>query len=408
MSGIGEFFQLRAAQKALGFNLLLPAPLPEWVQADEHRLRQVLSNLLGNALKFTERGYIELRVAVDGDRIRFEVHDTGIGIAPEDRERIFAPFQQTTLPQLAAQGAGLGLAISQRLVRLMGGELHVESVVGQGSVFWFTVQLPQITAPASTRGGDRVITGYGGSRRRVLVVDDEPANRDVLSDMLTGVGFDVVTAGGAESALAATAAERFDLILLDLRLPGIDGLTLAPRLREAAGGPIAIVALSASVYPVDRDRAIASGCDEFVAKPVHEQELWAAIGRLLRLEWVLSEGRGARRDSATPFELVPLPAVPALDELIALADCGDVLKLTEVLAAMRAADPLLTPFVDRIESLASSYQMRALSEALQQARSLATRRFREEQNPSSVGGAVPLADRKTDGRQTLPPRENTP
>ena len=357
---LAEFFQARAAQAHLGFSFTSLSPVPEWVVVDEHRLRQVLTNLLGNALKYTEQGHIELRLeALNAARpaarapeaaatalVRFEVRDTGIGVAPEDGTRIFAAFQQAAPPHLAAQGAGLGLAIAQRLVQLMGGQLKVESPwppsgtnrPGRGSRFWFELELPLAPDPQPA-GLTRVVTGYRGDRRRILIVDDEANNRALLRDSLGGLGFAIEEADGAAPALAACAHARPDAVLLDLRMPQVDGLALAPKLRQAVAGPLVIIALSASVYPIDRDQALAAGCDEFLGKPVNEAELFAALARLIGVDWIQGEGRQPARDATTPLEQLARPTPAALDELLALAECGDVLRLTEMLAELRRTDP---------------------------------------------------------------------
>ena len=368
---LAEQFQTRAAQKGLGFDHHQPTPLPEWVLADEHRLRQVLTNLLGNAIKFTETGEVALAVAAQPSNgaVRFEVRDTGIGIAGEDLPRIFAPFQQAASAALAAQGAGLGLAISERLVNLMGGRLHVESQPGAGTRFWFEVQLPPSDPPALASDAPRIVTGYRGPRRRVLVVDDEANNRELLRDLLGGLGFGVVEADGGVQALAACEHESFDLALVDLRMPAIDGLTLIPRLAAAAHPPQRVVALSASVFPIDRTQAVAAGADDFLPKPIHEPTLFAALERLLGLEWTHASGRPepAPRGSNAPWEQLPLPSRPALTELLALIDGGDVLGLEEKLRALRVSDPASAPFLDRLAALAANYQMATLSEVVRHA-----------------------------------------
>lgn len=366
---LAEQFQTRAAQKGLGFDHHQPTPVPEWVLADEHRLRQVLTNLLSNAIKFTESGEIALTIAVAPDQaVRFEVRDTGIGIAAEDLQRIFAPFQQADSGPLAAQGAGLGLAISERLVALMGGRLQVESSPGVGARFWFDVKLPVSDAPALASHAPRVVTGYRGPRRRALVVDDEMNNRELMHDLLGGLGFEVTDVGGGEQALAECARDSFAVAFVDLRMPGIDGLALIPLLRAAAHAPDRIVVLSASVFPIDRTQAIAAGADDFLPKPVHEPTLFATLARLLDLEWIYATGTGSEvRDSNTPWELLAVPSREVLNQLRPFIDSGDVLGLDEKLHALRVEHPTCAAFIDRLASLAANYQMSALSEALDKA-----------------------------------------
>ncbi len=373
---LAEQFQARAAQKGLGFDHHQPTPVPEWVLADEHRLRQILTNLLGNAVKFTARGEVALTVSVSPASsfdaqlalFRFEVRDTGIGIAAEDLSRIFAPFQQADSGPLAAQGAGLGLAISERLVALMGGRLQVESAPGAGARFWFDVKLPVREAPALASPVPRRVIGYRGPRRAALVVDDELNNRELMCDLLGGLGFAVTEVEGGEQALAACARETFAVAFVDLRMPGIDGLALIPRLRASTHAPDRIVVLSASVFPLDRTQAIAAGADDFLPKPVHEPSLFATLGRLLDLEWSYATGPGAEaRGSNTPWELLPVPPRDVLNQLRPFIDSGDVLGLDEKLHALRAEHATFAAFFDRLAALATNYQMNALSEAVDHA-----------------------------------------
>ncbi|HLP01909.1 MAG TPA: ATP-binding protein, partial [Opitutaceae bacterium] len=360
LAHLTEVFEPRAAQKSLAWSLHGETPLPDLVLADEARLRQVLYNLLGNALKFTKHGRIELRVAAHEHRIRFTVADTGIGIAAADQAAIFGLFHQAAGPALSAHGAGLGLAISQRLVRLMGGEITVESSPGAGSRFSFAVELPPAlgTPPAGT---EKIPTGYRGPRRRVLVVDDEAVNREVLRALLAPLGFLVDEAETAEAALAQVAAHAPDLVLMDLRLRGLDGLAATRRLRALPhGAALRIIAISASVFPLDRAQALEAGCDEFEPKPFRAASLLAAIGRLLNLEWTTA-------DSAAPFappETLPpdwrVPASSTLAQLEELADLGDLVAMRAALTAARATQPDTAPFLDTLAYFAAHAELAPL------------------------------------------------
>jgi len=360
LAHLTEVFEPRAAQKSLAWSLHGETPLPDLVLADEARLRQVLYNLLGNALKFTERGRIELRVAAHEHRVRFTVVDTGIGIAAADQAAIFNLFHQAAGPALSAHGAGLGLAISQRLVRLMGGEITVESSPGAGSRFSFAVELPPAlgTPPAAS---EKIPTGYRGPRRRVLVVDDEAVNREVLHALLAPLGFLVDEAETAEAALAQVAARAPDLVLMDLRLRGLDGLAATRRLRALPhGDALRIIAISASVFPLDRAQALEAGCDEFEPKPFRAASLLVAIGRLLNLEWTTA-------DSAAPFappETLPpdwrVPAPSALAQLEELAEFGDLVALRAALTAARATQPNAAPFLDALAHFAAHAELASL------------------------------------------------
>jgi signal transduction histidine kinase/ActR/RegA family two-component response regulator len=368
LAHLTEVFEPRAAQKGLAWSLHGETPLPDLVLADEARLRQVLYNLIANALKFTERGRVALQVAAHGPQVRFTVADTGIGIAPADRARIFGLFHQAAGPALSAQGAGLGLAISQRLARLMGGEITVESEPGSGSRFSFEVRLPPAAAPVATPV-ERVPVGYRGPRRRVLVVDDEPVNREVLRALLAPLGFEVEEAPDGETALARVADRPPDLVLMDLRLRGLDGLAATRRLRARPGGAaLRIVAISASVFPLDRTEATEAGCDDFHPKPVRNAELLATIGRLLGLDWEWApEGPPAAPPGHLAADGVP-PSAAVLAELGEHAELGDLAALRATLARARAAEPAAAGFLDALAQLAAQAQLPALRAALDEAR----------------------------------------
>ena len=372
---LADVFRPRAAEKEIVFHLEAAATLPQMVRTDGPKLRQVLFNLLGNAVKFTDRGRVELRASrAAGGRVFFEIEDTGMGIPPEQQETIFLPFHQATDPARAAQGTGLGLSISARLVELMGGALRVASAPGVGSRFFFDLDLPEI---AGTAGGGRAAAshaapppvGYRGPRRHILVVDDEPANRAVLGELLLPLGFQVSEAHGGADCLARCGGDHApDLVLLDLLMPAPDGFETARRLRAnpAVERALKIVALSASVFAQVRDDALAAGCDEFLTKPIDETQLFGTLARLLGLDWVL-----ANEAAGLPIAPAPAPKIQRLpreetDALLALALAGDVVKIRARLRelATRFNDPLLA----ELETLATGFQLERLTHALQRPR----------------------------------------
>ncbi|MBP6863633.1 MAG: response regulator [Candidatus Didemnitutus sp.] len=371
LAHVTEVFAPRAAQKGIAFSVRDETRLSDALLADEARLRQVLFNLVGNALKFTERGSVALSVeavgpeaASAGDgvrRLRFTVRDTGIGIAASEQAAIFDLFHQAAGPHLSAEGVGLGLAISQRLVRLMGGVILVESTPGEGSRFWF--DLPLAEAPAGMVQTREILpTRYRGPRRRVLVVDDKVVNREVLRALLEPCGLEVEEADDGASAVARVAARLPDLVLMDLRLTGVDGLTATRRIRALPGGAgVRIVAISASVFPVDRTLALEAGCDDFEPKPIVATRLLATIGRLLAIEWeyaapVLSEGPAP---GTLPSDWL-LPSRTELEQLDALAELGDLRALRAQLAAMRQGGNETALFLDALDSLAAQAQLARL------------------------------------------------
>lgn len=364
----------RAEQKGLEFVFAAAADLPELVVGDALKLRQVLDNLLGNAIKFTARGSVTLRVVPavagrDPDLFEFEVLDTGVGIASSDLANLFQPFQQAVDGRPPEPGTGLGLAISQRLVELMNGKLAIDSVRGTGSRFSFTVRLPvlAITADASAERS-RTISGYEGSRRHLLVVDDVTVNRKVLRELLEPLGFGVLEAASGLEALAIAASSPPDLVFLDLRMPGMDGLELAKRLRALpAGRRIKLIAMSASVLSFNREDAFAAGCDDFLPKPFREDDLLSRLGLALRLDWKATTiGPAATVGSRTPFVASQL-APELLAELLAIARRGEIIALRRRLAGLRGEQGGADPLIDALDALAKSYRMERIRELLETA-----------------------------------------
>ncbi|MEO8256130.1 MAG: CHASE domain-containing protein [Acidobacteriota bacterium] len=282
-------------------------PIP--VIGDAPKLRQVLINLLGNAVKFTQDGLIIVRLQDQDGRWRFEVADSGPGIAHEVRDRVFEPFQQCQRGS-GLGGTGLGLAIARRYVELMGGSLGVESMPGHGSRFHFTLDLPASATPFAL---DPVRAGTcrlaPGRHVRALVVDDEPGNRNVLSAMLRMAGCDSTMAENGWQAIQAVRELRPDIVFMDMRLPGLDGIQ-ATRLilNDPGAAPVRIVATSASVLDNERERSLAAGCDDFLSKPYRMEDVYDCVGGLLDVEFVEGgSSSAAARWSAADLARITLP-----------------------------------------------------------------------------------------------------
>ena len=291
---LDDIMRIKAAEKQLSFLVDCDASLPSAVMVDEKRLRQVLLNLLSNAIKFTHNGLVQLSVKVVARdaggkdiRVRFEVRDSGVGVRPEDQARIFEPFEQAGDARSRAAGTGLGLAISRQLVRLMGGELCLQSEMGVGSLFWFELSLAMGEAAQQQRLEPQAqVTGYEGPRRTILVVDDVEANRDMLHELLRPLGFETTEAMDGQDALDKMTQARPDLVLMDLAMPVMDGLEATRRMREsAAWRDLPVIALSANASSADRVEALAAGANIFMSKPFQSMALIQHIGQSLGLKW---------------------------------------------------------------------------------------------------------------------------
>jgi signal transduction histidine kinase/ActR/RegA family two-component response regulator len=306
IQGIAKIIQYQAQSKKVYFAVEAPDSLPELVIGDERLLRQVLLNLLGNAVKFTDRGGVTLRISKiaaavqDGalrgglhftapsTHLRFEVVDTGIGISPDQIERIFLPFEQAGDHSQRAKGVGLGLTISQRLLRLMHSELYVRSRQAEGSTFWFDLAFPIVEAMTPAHSAPlNTLTGYEGCRQTVLVVDDEPRNRMMLEDMLAALGFEVVLAANGWEAIEQSKLHKPCLILMDQVMPHLNGDEAVKLIRQMPTlEKVVIFGVSASAFETDQARSMAAGCDAFLPKPVSWRRLTALLERHLHLEWV--------------------------------------------------------------------------------------------------------------------------
>jgi PAS domain S-box-containing protein len=281
-----ELFASRARGKGLELSVAAGPDLPAAVRGDPGRLRQVLLNLVGNAVKFTERGSVRVGVAAAPDGLRFEIVDTGIGIPAESFARLFQSFSQVDGSTTRRyEGTGLGLAISRQLVELMRGRIGAESEPGRGSKFWFEVPLARGRAPARDEEPALPAPVAASRRLRVLVVEDNSVNQKVLLMLLRRLGHAAEAVAGGREALESLAGIRYDLILMDCQMPDMDGYetTRELRRREAPDGPrTPVVALTANVLPEDRQRCFEAGMDEFLAKPVRIEDLARVLADRLR------------------------------------------------------------------------------------------------------------------------------
>ncbi len=274
-----DLWRPAAEEKGLAFSCDIAPEVPDWVRGDDARLRQILQNLLSNAVKFTAAGAVRLEVAMRGDAVLFSVIDTGPGLDEETQGRLFQGFTQadSTVARRFG-GTGLGLAISRELARLMGGDVALTSRLGHGARF--DLRLP--LAAAAPEGQARSADPAGLERDlRVLVVDDNPTNQEVARALLGAIGVEVEAAGGGEEGLAALAAASFDLVLMDIHMPGMNGVEALAAIRAAGHAALPVVALTADAMAGERDRLLALGFDGYVSKPIDPAELISALGAAL-------------------------------------------------------------------------------------------------------------------------------
>lgn len=374
LENVVELCRVRAELKNVTCRLQYDPELSVGVYADEKRLQQVLLNLIGNAVKFTDSGAVTLCVTRgQADGVRFEVRDTGRGMTPEELERIFQPFEQAGSRQQQAEGTGLGLAICQSIVQLMGGHIEVSSELGVGSTFWFEVSLPPVENWSHGLQSDRIgqIVGIRDRHPRVLVVDDKWENRSVLVHLLSPIGFEVREAADAHAGLRLAIAQPPDVIISDLSMPGMDGLEMIRRMRQSETlAQIPILVSSASVFTSDRYQSFAAGANDFVGKPIDASDLLQKLKQHLHLVWIYADAVPDSRDASIPASNqtdMMLPPSEAIDELYALTMKGNMKAIIRYLEDLVKTHPQFTPFATKVTQLAEAFDDEAILHCLDRA-----------------------------------------
>ena len=392
LQGITDMFRLQLRAKDVELIYQPLTILPNIMYGDEKRLRQVLINLLGNAVKFTDRGNVSLIInaqlvnaqandsssnnSICNYKIRFTITDTGVGIAPDKLEDIFLPFQQVGDRARHHSGTGLGLPICQKIVEMMGGQLQVESSLEVGSTFWFEIELTEVPHhPVPSLIDSRTITGYFGDRRKILIVDDKTENRMVLTDLLTPLGFIVAEAIDGDDCL--TQAQIFcpDLILLDMVMPKLDGHETTKQLRQLSMfAQTAIVMVSASAFNQDRHLSLEVGCNAFIAKPIEPDHLFYTMRSLLNLEWQYEDLNVAEVSLFSPktnpnYQAIAQPLIPPpqamLSKLMQLARMGDIIAIQDEVTLLQETDPSFNPFATQVLEYARDFQVKRIREFLE-------------------------------------------
>ncbi|WP_062287130.1 ATP-binding protein [Nostoc piscinale] len=323
------------------------------------RLRQVLINLLSNAIKFTDAGQVTFTISyASGDKIRFEVRDTGVGIPAEKLQAIFQPFEQVGDRRRQTEGTGLGLAISQRIVELMDSTIHVQSEIGVGSIFWFDVYLPEAQEWVKTSQSDDFgqIIGIKDRKPKILVVDDKWENRSVIYNLLTPIGFAVTEANDGAEGWQKIAEFQPDLVITDLLMPELDGFELIHHIRQSeAFKHIIIIVSSASVFESDQHRSIEAGGNDFLPKPVQAIALFQKLRQFLNLEWLYEEQSPENQSLAHQFEFI-LPPQTEIETLYELVMKGNFKGIIKQAALISQIDSKYLPFAKRLQQLAQEFQ----------------------------------------------------
>ncbi len=370
--GVAEICRIRAEQKGIEFNYQPDPQLPIAIKADEKRLRQVLINLLGNAIKFTEKGEVIFSIRViekhkldtpDSQynyKIRFEIIDSGVGMTSKQLNKIFLPFEQIGNKEKQTEGTGLGLAISRKITVLMGSEIKVESNLGSGSKFWFDADLEvskeNVQQKSNLLNGQ--IIGLKGDKPKILIIDDQWENRSIAINCLKAIGFCCFEASNGKEGLIKAEEIKPDLIVTDISMPEMDGLEMMQILRnnqEFTNVPI--VVSSASVYEKDVKQSLAAGANEFLPKPIQVDELLQILHSYLQLEWIYAKTEQKPEKSLNEEIIIPNPV--EMEKLFDLAMRGNVNGIENLLNDLDLDDSF-KPFVAKVRQLADNFKFKQI------------------------------------------------
>lgn len=376
---IVNIFELQARNKGLDFTYEIQGNLPAFVKSDQKRLTQILINILGNALKFTKSGGITFRIKYARELAHIQVEDTGPGIPQSEHETIFEPFSRgTAANQVNVGGTGLGLTISKLLAELMGGELTFVSEMGKGTTFAINLFLPQTEHAGETLPLlNQSRTGYQGDRRKILVVDNEEVDRELLINILTPLGFEMAEAATGQECLDIYQTFKPDIILMDLAIPVMDGWEAAYTIRKIHQADTIIGIVSANAYDQSLENAAGIDSSDFIVKPVNVEELLSWIGEKLALEWMASDddivqalesidGRNQQDIASVAIEKIQLPPIDMLNELLASVNVGHVKGINQTLTMIESAEKKYHDFVVSMRRLARQFQIEEMKVLLKE------------------------------------------
>lgn len=363
IDGIIYLFKMRAQQRDVVFDYEQLSHLPYTVHADETRLRQILVNLLSNAIKFAHRK-VSLKIGYHLEKIRFQIEDDGIGIAENDIERIFLPFQQVGDKTYKMQGTGLGLSITKKLVTMMSGTIQVTSALGKGSVFWVEFKLSEVTGLLEEED-DPVqkprIVGFEEPTYKILVVDDIEENRLIIVNYLTSLGFEMLEAENGLEGINVALTYQPELILMDLIMPKMDGFEAVHQIRALPTlKNVIIIAVSASAFDFHQQKSIQAGCNDFIAKPLRYEELLEKLQQYLHLTWIY-EVNTEEGSNDLPLKFAG-PAPEQASILLDLAMQGDILGITSYMTALTKHDETLVLFASEVCHLARNFKTAKICE----------------------------------------------
>ncbi|MDY6938320.1 MAG: CHASE2 domain-containing protein [Cyanobacteriota bacterium] len=390
LKGVAQICSIKAQQKGISFTEHFDPQLPPGIRSDEKRLRQVLINLLGNAIKFTDTGGVTLKVQdvgsvsssepTDSDSesvshrlIRFSIEDTGVGMTQAQIQKIFLPFEQVGDTKKQSEGTGLGLAISQKIVQMMGSELKVSSVPDEGTVFEIdlVLQVARDWLEETVEPSNRKIIGVEGARPKILLVDDNWQNRSVVVNLLEPIGIDAIEATNGLEGWEKAQEFVPDAIFTDVTMPVMTGFEMIEKIRTSSRlKDVKIIVSSASVFESDRQAALDAGGDDFLPKPVSVNQLFATLEKALGCEWIYEEPIATSADSSsTNGQSASMPTVPPSDEILQklydLARRGNLKGIEREVTQLELDDTTLEPFASQVRQLTKSFQVNKVRDLIQ-------------------------------------------
>jgi nitrogen-specific signal transduction histidine kinase/DNA-binding NarL/FixJ family response regulator len=355
---IVDMFRLQAANRGIEFRYTCPPHLPKFVHTDQKRLRQILINLLSNAIKYTERGYAGLTVRYRSQVAEFEISDSGMGIPPEDLERVFQPFERGQSASVRSiPGTGLGLTITKLLTQIMGGEISARSSTDGGTTFTVKLLLSEATASSPVLITPARIHGYVGPRVTVVLIDDDPTHLDIVRTLLSALDFNVFVAPNGHAGIDLVSAVSPDLVMIDISMPDMSGWEVARTLRAREDmRHVRLMMVSANAHEFSSGGGEGSIHDAFVMKPIDVQLLLDSVATVLRLEWAFNpEPRGETMPVAASITAL---SRHHLDDLYQLGRIGHVRGIHAKLKEVEAEDPTTTNFTAQLRKLVTNFELK--------------------------------------------------
>ncbi len=368
LQDIGEMINVRAIQKQLDFRLDMAADMPQFIKSDSGKLRQVLINLLGNAIKFTAKGSVILRARLEASILVFEVIDSGRGIPIDKQPELFKPFVQLVQDNLDSKGTGLGLAISKSLIELMGGEIRVSSQLNVGSTFKIELPTELANAPDVTmRDNLKIVKSLAPNQTawRLLIVDDNFENRLLLSSILIRIGFEVREAKNGQEAIDVFEQWQPHLIWMDMRMPVMNGYEATSKICQLNGGDkVKIIALTASVFAEQHQAILQAGCDAILSKPFHTSEIFAALAKHLGVKFIYQEESVLPETSPFTITAAMLTELP-LELFSSLHEAALKLDMEEVDSVIEKINAISPEIAENLAELAKNLQFEQIIQLIE-------------------------------------------